>query len=129
MFILNDEEIQSIIDLAEIIESMEADRETDPNEFLHDVLAGCKSKDLYRMITSYAFIRSEYASICDKLGELPGKRIDDLLKDERRLDWLADRSNNDGSVVLPVHIVMKNIDSMRGAIDETMADTKITMEI
>ena len=44
--------------------------------------------------------------------------------DAVRLDWLADRNNPNGSVLLPEEIVYKHLDSMRDAIDEAMQLTK-----
>lgn len=44
--------------------------------------------------------------------------------DTVRLDWLADRNNSNGSVLLPKEIVYKHLDSMRDAIDEAMQLTK-----
>lgn len=44
--------------------------------------------------------------------------------DTVRLDWLADRNNPNGSVLLPEEIVYKHLDSMRDAIDEAMQLTK-----
>ena len=40
--------------------------------------------------------------------------------DTVRLDWLADRNNPNGSVLLPEKIVFNHLDSMRDAIDEAM---------
>lgn len=44
--------------------------------------------------------------------------------DTVRLDWLANRNNPNGSVLLPEEIVYKHLDSMRDAIDEAMQLTK-----
>ena len=43
-----------------------------------------------------------------------------LSADARRLDWLADRENEIGQVLLPREIVEKNLTDMRRAIDEAM---------
>nr|DAO91767.1 MAG TPA: Hemimethylated DNA-binding protein YccV like protein [Caudoviricetes sp.]DAU92907.1 MAG TPA: Hemimethylated DNA-binding protein YccV like protein [Caudoviricetes sp.] len=40
--------------------------------------------------------------------------------DTVRLDWLADKTNNMGSVLLPVECVEKHLDSLRDAIDAAM---------
>lgn len=40
--------------------------------------------------------------------------------DTVRLDWLADKNNNMGSVLLPRECVEKHLDSMRDAIDAAM---------
>ena len=40
--------------------------------------------------------------------------------DTVRLDWLADKNNNMGSVLLPRECVEKHIDNMRDAIDAAM---------
>lgn len=40
--------------------------------------------------------------------------------DTVRLDWLADKNNNMGSVLLPVECVEKHLDSLRDAIDAAM---------
>jgi len=44
----------------------------------------------------------------------------ELRKDRARLDWLADRDNKVGNVMLPVGAVMNNLHSMRDAIDAAM---------
>jgi hypothetical protein len=46
--------------------------------------------------------------------------IEQLLKDKDRLDWLADRENTIGNVQLPSECVMRNIGSLRDAIDDAM---------
>ena len=40
--------------------------------------------------------------------------------DTVRLDWLADRNNQSGSVLLPRECVEKHLDSLRDAIDAAM---------
>lgn len=40
--------------------------------------------------------------------------------DTIRLDWLADKHNKIGSVLLPIECVEKHLDSMRDAIDAAM---------
>jgi len=47
-------------------------------------------------------------------------RISELEKDKRRLDWLSDKDNHVGNVQLPKECVMRNLGSLRGAIDEAM---------
>lgn len=46
--------------------------------------------------------------------------IQELLRDKDRLDWLQDKSNTIGQVLLPTECVTANLDSMRGAIDQAM---------
>jgi hypothetical protein len=46
--------------------------------------------------------------------------IEQLLKDKARLDWLADRENTIGNVQLPTECVMRNLGSLRDAIDDAM---------
>ena len=45
-----------------------------------------------------------------------------LLEDKKRLDWLADRENTIGNVMLPVECVAAHIDDLRAAIDMAMGD-------
>lgn len=45
----------------------------------------------------------------------------ELRKDKARLDWLADRENTVGNVILPTEVVSRHLHSLRAAIDETMA--------
>lgn len=52
---------------------------------------------------------------------LTQKQHDDLLADKARLDWLADRNQSIGNVQLPAECVIKNLSSLRGAIDDAMA--------
>ena len=42
-------------------------------------------------------------------------------RDTARLDWLADPSNAVGGVTLPREIVLRNVHSLRDAIDEAMS--------
>ena len=44
-----------------------------------------------------------------------------LIEDERRLDWLADKDNDIGQILLPRECVEANLTSMRRAIDAAMA--------
>jgi hypothetical protein len=44
-----------------------------------------------------------------------------LEQDKTRLDWLSDPANTTGNVLLPSAIVERNLDSLRNAIDEAMA--------
>jgi len=46
--------------------------------------------------------------------------IEKLLKDKARLDWLADRENTIGNVQLPSECVIRNLGSLRDAIDDAM---------
>lgn len=48
-------------------------------------------------------------------------RLEELEKDKIRLDWLGDVNNHVGNVVLPKECVLRNVHSMRAAIDEAMA--------
>jgi len=41
-------------------------------------------------------------------------------KDTLRLDWLSDKSQSIGNVQLPTECVERNLDSLRGAIDDAM---------
>lgn len=43
-----------------------------------------------------------------------------LYRDGQRIDWLADKSNTIGQVLLPREIVERNLTSMRDAIDAAM---------
>ena len=51
------------------------------------------------------------------------EEIERLRKDEKRLDWLADKNNTVGSVTLPMACVMRNLHSLRAAIDDAMLKT------
>lgn len=44
-----------------------------------------------------------------------------LRADEKRIDWLADRDNHIGEVLLPIACVESHVDSLRDAIDAAMA--------
>lgn len=46
--------------------------------------------------------------------------VDRLKADEVRLDWLADKNQNIGNVMLPTVCVEQNLHSLRGAIDMAM---------
>lgn len=48
--------------------------------------------------------------------------------DTVRLDWLADKNNNIGRVLLPVECVEKHLDSLRDAIDAAMKLYKVKDE-
>lgn len=48
--------------------------------------------------------------------------------DTVRLDWLADKNNNMGSVLLPTACVEKHLDSLRDAIDAAMKLHKVKDE-
>ena len=41
-------------------------------------------------------------------------------QDSKRLDWLADKNNTIGKVLLPTACVARNLHSLRAAIDEAM---------
>lgn len=58
----------------------------------------------------YAHAKPMLAAIIDR----------ELGADSRRLDWLADRENGIGQVLLPRQIVERNLHSMRAAIDAAM---------
>lgn len=47
-------------------------------------------------------------------------KLQALLCDKARLDWLADPNNMLGNVQLPVECVERHIDSLRDAIDDAM---------
>lgn len=51
---------------------------------------------------------------------VPAGELEALRKDKARLDWLADRDNSIGTVVLPSECVERNVHSMRDAIDDAM---------
>ena len=44
----------------------------------------------------------------------------DVITDTDRMDWLADPNNTIGNVQLPRNVVIGNVASLRGAIDEAM---------
>ena len=48
--------------------------------------------------------------------------ISELRKDKARLDWLADKNNEIGNVILPAHCARNNLTSMRDAIDAAMKE-------
>ena len=50
--------------------------------------------------------------------------ISELRKDKARLDWLADKNNEIGNVILPAHCARNNLTSMRDAIDAAMKEVK-----
>ena len=50
------------------------------------------------------------------------RELAELRKDKERLDWLADRDNCTGQVLLPTGCVQNNLSSLRDAIDEAMAE-------
>jgi hypothetical protein len=50
--------------------------------------------------------------------------IERLRADKARLDWLADKDNTIGQVLLPYACVEANLHSLRAAIDAAMATTK-----
>lgn len=50
---------------------------------------------------------------------LQSPEIREALSDKKRIDWLADPSN-DGNVMLPRDIVLQNPHSLRDAIDSAM---------
>lgn len=49
----------------------------------------------------------------------------DLYRDGQRIDWLADKSNTLGQVLLPREIVERNLTSMRDAIDDAMREANL----
>jgi hypothetical protein len=51
-------------------------------------------------------------------------RLQELEKDKIRLDWLADVNNHVGNVVLPKECVVRNLHSLRAAIDDAMTAIK-----
>lgn len=54
------------------------------------------------------------------IGSDAADLIEALAHDARRLDWLADRDNQIGSVLLPRECIERNFHSMRAAIDAAM---------
>lgn len=63
------------------------------------------------------YLRKEINNKKEHIAKL--QRIE-LEKDKARLDWLADRDNVIGNVLLPREIVERNLGSLRDAIDEAM---------
>lgn len=55
--------------------------------------------------------------------------LEQLEADKRRLDWLADKDNHIGSVLLPKECVLDNLTSLRGAIDDAMKMAKEEIKI
>jgi len=51
-----------------------------------------------------------------------------LYRDGRRIDWLADKNNTIGQVLLPREIVERNLTSMRDAIDAAMHEANVQSE-
>ena len=50
--------------------------------------------------------------------------VQELERDAARLDWLADKDNSTGGVILPTDCVLEHIDDMRAAIDAAMEAAK-----
>lgn len=61
----------------------------------------------------------ELAELRDKYLEL-GVRAKRAEQDSKRIDWLADKDNHIGNVMLPTECVERNLHSMRAAIDDAM---------
>lgn len=57
--------------------------------------------------------------LSDGIAELQRENAE-LRKDKERLDWLADANNTIGNVTLPRDIIVRNLHSMRAAIDDAM---------
>ena len=55
----------------------------------------------------------------------PNPKLAQLEKDKERLDWLASTEQNTGQVLLPTDCVVKNVGSLRGAIDSAMRISRI----
>ena len=55
----------------------------------------------------------------------PNPKLAQLEKDKERLDWLASTEQNTGQVLLPTDCVVKNVGSLRGAIDSAMRNSRI----
>ena len=66
--------------------------------------------------------RYEITRLEKELKELEERELAELRKDKERLDWLADRDNHAGQVLLPTGCVQNNLSSLRDAIDEAMAE-------
>ena len=60
-----------------------------------------------------------------KLLKRAQQEIEDLNKDKKRLDWIADRNNNFAALQLPKQAVENNLHDMRAAIDEAIRLTSI----
>ena len=50
--------------------------------------------------------------------------VAELERDAARLDWLADKENSTGGVILPTDCVLEHLDDMRSAIDAAMESAK-----
>lgn len=98
---------------------------TDPTTALREVLAlSNKERD--------AEENREYGAANDLYADLQGAAVNlvrthgpallSALEDARRLDWLSDRDQNIGNVMLPTHIVEANVHSLRAAIDAAIAE-------
>jgi hypothetical protein len=66
----------------------------------------------YRYVANALVQHGVHSQILGALGA--------LYRDGQRIDWLADKSNTVGQVLLPREIVERNLTSMRGAIDAAM---------
>ncbi len=64
----------------------------------------------------------EFKTLHNKIYDLEIE-IAKLNRDKKRLDWLADVTNNIGNVQLPSECVKNNLHSLRCAIDEAMTLT------
>lgn len=57
--------------------------------------------------------------LSDGIAELQRENAE-LQKDKARIDWLSDVNQNIGDLILPRDIIVRNLHSMRAAIDEAM---------
>lgn len=61
----------------------------------------------------------ELAELREKYLAL-GVRVTRAEQDSKRIDWLADKDNHIGNVMLPTECVERNLHSLRAAIDDAM---------
>ncbi len=60
---------------------------------------GCNSDYAHTLLDTVAYIKK-------------------LEEDKKRIDWLADKNQSIGNVMLPTQCVERNLGSLRGAIDD-----------
>ena len=77
-------------------------------------------KSLEAELADLKLANSYNADVMEQLMD----ELAELRKDKARLDWLADKNNEIGNVILPAHCVRNNLTSMRDAIDAAMKEVK-----
>lgn len=98
---------------------------TDPTTALREVLALSEAVDsaLEDQRTNDAeWLRDQHLLMAEELLNAHGPALLSALEDARRLDWLSDRDQHIGNVMLPSHIVEANVHSLRAAIDAAIAE-------